>query len=209
MYQWGTLGLKYKLQCPEYQQWPSVFLVWVYLVYEYVTTDSLKHIAYTPCCFKLCLLVVLLLLLLLGVAGELISKQVVWTPYCIPGSGRPSRGIISRTSCTWRILRGCLNFTSRSPRFFSPVLPIFLGCEKRWTNTDTISSKYDKPQTGRCHSSFCCFWNVAVYKHAMQKVQYLVLSFTTTVGKSTETIPFTNPGFETWWFRIWLILDGW
>lgn len=157
MYQWGTLGLKYKLLCPGYQQWPSVFLVWVYLVYEYVTTGSQKHIAYTPCCFKLCLLVVLLVLLLLGVAGELISKQVVWTPYFIPGSGRPSRGIISRTSCTWHILRGCLNFTSRSPRFSSPVLPVFLGVRKDEQTQIQYHLNMTSPRLEDAISSFCCF----------------------------------------------------
>lgn len=42
--------------------------------YEYVTAGSLKHIASTPCCFKLCPLEMLLLLLLFG-GGRRAYKQ--------------------------------------------------------------------------------------------------------------------------------------
>lgn len=35
-----------------------------------------------------------------------------------------------------------------------------------------------------------------------------IFSFTTAVGKSTKTVPYINPGFETWWFRV-LANFGW
>lgn len=140
----------------------------------------------------------MLQLLLLFGGGRRVYEAGSLDSHFSPRSRRPQRDLELHIPCS-------LNFASGNPRFYFLLFFFYLWDMRRWTsiNAGKISSKYSKPQTGMCHRQRllllkCC----KVYKHAKKEPQYLVFSFTTTVGKSTKTIPYINLGFETWWFRV-------
>lgn len=113
----------------------------------------------------------------LTVCGEFICK-FFGHPTFFPGSGRFSRGIISRTTCTWYFPCVCLNFASRNPRFFSVVL--YSWGMRRWTSTnaDTLSAICGKPQAGRCHRQILLLLKCySFYKHAKQRAASCPLSY--------------------------------
>ena len=103
------------------------------------------------CCFKLCLLEVLLLLLLFGgwqswYTGSLDSQLF------FQEVERPSRGIISRASCTGHLPCDCLSFSSGNPRLFFLLFFLCSWGMRRWTSANACmaSAVYGKPQPGRC-----------------------------------------------------------
>lgn len=121
-------------------------------------------------------------------------------PAFFPVSGRPSKGIISRTSCTWHtpVTAGVLQVGTLD--YFS-CYSLFLGCEKMDINKRrySISSIWQAPDWKRPQANFAA--SEMLLSVPSKEQQHLVLSFTTTVGKSRQfllivlALEFSGSGF--------------
>lgn len=76
------------------------------------------------------------------------------------------------------------------------------GGMRMWTSQIQYHLNMASPRLEDAIYNFCCFWNVAVYKHAKWRATASCPLF------YHYCLKFCRDDSHYWWFMVWLILNG-